>query len=521
MLVTSCGSDDNTTPETNGGSTHSAGQGGNAAGSTQATAGTSNAGNPGASGSNAGGGEAGGEIGGNSAGAGGSETAGSSAAGGPPAPPVPFAIIGDFGVDSGKEAVVAEMVKDAKPDFVITLGDNNYPDGEAATIDDNIGKYYSDFIGSYKGAYGAGSAENRFFPSAGNHDWNTGNLNGYLDYFDLPGNERYYDFVRGPVHFFALDSDPKEPDGTKASSKQAAWLRDALATSTAPFKIVYFHHPPYSSGAHGNTTTMQWPFAEWGASAVLCGHDHTYERFTVDGIPYIVNGLGGAGLYNFENLKPESEVRYNANHGAMFGEATPDKLTLRALSIAGETIDEVVLLPGAPPQTKTLVSLGTTWRYLDNGSSPPGWHQATFDDGAWKEGPAPLGYGDAGMATTVSDGGNANQKHITTCFRKSFSLENGLPLALSLSLRRDDGAVVYLNGQEILRSNMPAGALDSSTLADTTVSGADETTLFKSSVPLSALISGANLLAVELHQADPTSSDLAFDLELKATLSSP
>src|SRR6185503_14372551 len=100
----------------------------------------------------------------------------------------------------------------------------------------------------------------------------------------LPGNERYYDFVQGSIHFFALDSDEREPDGTSASSKQGQWLKNALANSTSPFNIVYFHHAPYSSGSEGSSTHMQWPFKDWGADLVLVGHSHNYERLSIGGM---------------------------------------------------------------------------------------------------------------------------------------------------------------------------------------------------------------------------------------------
>src|ERR671938_1746499 len=118
---------------------------------------------------------------------------------------ITFAVIGDYGSNDSNEAAVARLVKSWNPNFIVTVGDNNYPDGEAPTIDANIGKYYHDYIYPYSGAYGAGSATNRFWPSVGNRDWEnlTGaRLSPYLNYFVLPGNERYYDFVQGPVHFF-------------------------------------------------------------------------------------------------------------------------------------------------------------------------------------------------------------------------------------------------------------------------------------------------------------------------------
>jgi hypothetical protein len=206
---------------------------------------------------------------------------------------VRFGVIGDFGSAGTAARDVANLVKSWKPDFIITVGDNNYPDGAASTIDPNIGQYYHEFIYPYKGRYGAGATVNRFFPSLGNHDWHARGAQPYLDYFTLPGNERYYDFVWGPVHLFAIDSDEDEPDGITRSSRQAAWLQNKLAASTARWKLVYFHHPPYSSGEHGNTREMQWPFQQWGASAVLTGHDHLYERLLVGGFTYFVAGAGG------------------------------------------------------------------------------------------------------------------------------------------------------------------------------------------------------------------------------------
>lgn len=229
-----------------------------------------------------------------------------------------FGVIGDYGDGASEEQAVANMVKSWSPDFVITVGDNNYPDGEASTIDLNVGRDYHTFIYPYHGGYGAGADMNRFFPSLGNHDWVASGATPYINYFTLPGNERYYEFKWGTVDFFAIDSDTHEPSGTSSTSAQATWLKNALSNSTSKWKIVYFHHSPYSSGAeHGNSTWMQWPFQQWGATIVLSGHEHIYERFLIGGFPYIVNGLGGASVYGFSGTIPGSVVRYNADYGAM------------------------------------------------------------------------------------------------------------------------------------------------------------------------------------------------------------
>jgi hypothetical protein len=254
--------------------------------------------------------------------------------------PIRFAVIGDFGLAISRgTADVAALVKSWDPDIIITTGDNNYVQGSAETIDSNIGQFYHDYIYPYKGHFGEGAEENRFFPSLGNHDWNTPDAQPYLDYFELPGNERYYEFVSGPVHFFALDSDPREPDGTTSDSVQAQWLQSGLAGSTACWQVIYFHHPPHSSGPHATSTWMRWPFREWGGDAVLAGHDHIYERLAVDGLPYFVNGLGGSMRYELGAPVEGSQMRYNDQFGAMLVDATPSTITYQFITVGGQVID--------------------------------------------------------------------------------------------------------------------------------------------------------------------------------------
>ncbi len=270
-----------------------------------------------------------------------------------------FAVIGDYGKAGTPERDVANRIKSWNPDFIITVGDNNYSYGEATTIDRNIGQYFHDYIHPYNGSYGAGAIVNRFFPVLGNHDWgnkfpNPSAAQPYLDYFQLPGNERYYDFVKGSAHFFALDSDPNEPDGYTATSVQALWLRDKLAAATERWKIVYLHHSPYSSGEHGGLTDLRWAFKEWGASIVIAGHEHDYERLLVNGLPYIVNGLGGATIRNFGIIDPNSQIRYNADYGAMLVDVTPDKLTFQFITRTGIVIDTYTLNAPAPIRDLTL-----------------------------------------------------------------------------------------------------------------------------------------------------------------------
>ena len=252
---------------------------------------------------------------------------------------VRFAVIGDFGEGNQGEEDVANLVKSWEPDFIITTGDNNYPVGSAETIDDHIGKYYHEFIYPYNGAYGDGADKNRFFPSLGNHDWMTNDAQPYLDYFSLPGIERYYDFVWGPIHFFVVNSDSNEPDGVSRISTQAMWLQSKLESSDSIWKIVYFHHPPYSSGFRGAVDWMRWPFQEWGASAVLSGHAHLYERLLVNGTPFFINGLGGGPIYYFGLTSEYSVIRYNGDWGAMLIEADKQQVSFQFINRLGEVID--------------------------------------------------------------------------------------------------------------------------------------------------------------------------------------
>lgn len=256
-----------------------------------------------------------------------------------------FAVIGDFGLAGPREADVAALVDSWGVDFVVTVGDNNYPRGAADTIDANIGQYYSQYIFPYTGGFGPGAETNRFFPALGNHDLNSGAGQPYFDYFELPGNERYYEFVRGPVHIFILNSDKREPDGRTLDSVQAHWLQSRMTASDAPWRLVALHHPPYTSSARRKPDPeLQWPFAQWGATAVLSGHDHTYERLHADGIPYFVNGFGGRSLYRIGRPVPESVVRYNEDYGAMLVSASESCINFSSYSRAHELIDTYTLV---------------------------------------------------------------------------------------------------------------------------------------------------------------------------------
>lgn len=271
---------------------------------------------------------------------------------------VRFAAIGDYGLAGANELAVADLVKSWNPDFIITLGDNNYELGADSTIDANIGQYFYEYIYPYKGIYGSSSTVNRFFPSLGNHDLYTDNTNPYFNYFELPGNERYYDFIRGNVHSFVINSDSSEIDGIDENSIQANWLKNTLQNSSPQmWKVIYFHHPPYSSGPHGSIAYMRWPFKEWGAHIVLSGHEHNYERLYSDNVTYFINGLGGKSIYTFLDSIPESVFRYCDNYGAMLIESFQTELICKFINIDGLLIDSIKISDKSlePPITEYLL----------------------------------------------------------------------------------------------------------------------------------------------------------------------
>jgi hypothetical protein len=242
-----------------------------------------------------------------------------------------FSFTSDAGHDNTDQKNVAAFIHSRNPDLLLFGGDNNHPDGAANTLQDNWAVYQVDINRS------------RVFPALGNHDLDTLAGANQVAYFNSPGNGRYYRHRVGIVEFFCLNSGldsaavVQEPDGIQSTQTQGQWLQAALADSEAKWKVVYFHHAPYSnSTVHGpGLVTMRWPFKDWGADVVLTGHNHHYERLIVDDFPYIVCGTGGSSLYDFiASPTAESLVRIK-EFGALIGEADNKKLLLRFYTTDG------------------------------------------------------------------------------------------------------------------------------------------------------------------------------------------
>jgi 3',5'-cyclic AMP phosphodiesterase CpdA len=187
----------------------------------------------------------------------------------------------------------------------------------------------------------------RFQAILGNHDARHGR-EAEINYphFNMNG-KAYRSFVKGDglVEFFALDS-------THMTREQLSWLEGALSASKAPWKIAYFHHPIYSSGiTHGSDTklrTLLEPLlVKYGVVVGLSGHDHTYERTKPQqGVQYFVSGAGGQlRKGDIDKRTPIFSAGNDRVNSYMCFEATPERLSFRALDAAENVLDSGTLSP--------------------------------------------------------------------------------------------------------------------------------------------------------------------------------
>ena len=176
--------------------------------------------------------------------------------------------------------------------------------------------------------------------------------------------------------------------------------------------------------------------------------------------------------------------------------------------------------PPPPPPSQILVLTNSNWRYLDTGvDAGTAWRGLGYDDSAWASGNAQLGFGDGDEATVINATPNG-VPIITAYFRRAFVVSNANQFAsLALRLFRDDGGIVYINGVEVFRSNMPgsSNALNYFTLASTAAPD-DGNTPFGATVSASMLVNGLNIVAVEVHQNAPSSTDMSFNFDLRGNI---
>ena len=239
-----------------------------------------------------------------------------------------IAVIGDFGSGAPAEGEVARMIARLRPGTVVTTGDNVYASAGYAAL---VGAYYRPWV-----------TAQRLFPATGNHDYAEG-ISNFDTYFTWLKGRRTYATTVGDITFFVLDSQAALDSPTELA-RQRTWLKSALKTSGARWRVVVLHHPPYSSGTvHGSTRAFQWPYGSWGADLVLAGHEHNYERLVEAGLTYVVDGAGGKDLYRLGSPLPGSTARDDVHYGALV--LRPSRTTLRGefRTASGRVVDRFTL----------------------------------------------------------------------------------------------------------------------------------------------------------------------------------
>jgi hypothetical protein len=240
-----------------------------------------------------------------------------------------FAVIGDSGTGSSSQYRVAEKLIAARStfpyEFVLMMGDNLYgSEGPSA--------YEKKFERPYKPLLDSGM---KFYASLGNHDEPNQR---FYKFFNMNG-ERYYTFKpKGNIRIFALDSN-------YVDKAQLDWFEKELKASGSDWKIVFFHHPVYSSGGkHGSDEQLRAQleplFLKYGVDAVFQGHEHFYERIKPQrGIYYFISG-GAAKLREGNIQKTDLTAKaFDTGYHFMLIELTKDKLNFQAISDLGKTID--------------------------------------------------------------------------------------------------------------------------------------------------------------------------------------
>jgi 3',5'-cyclic AMP phosphodiesterase CpdA len=261
-----------------------------------------------------------------------------------------FVVIGDVGTgESGQYAVSRAMEQywQSTPfPLVLLTGDNLYENGEIDRIEEAFERPYAGLL--QKGV--------KFYASLGNHDFRTNQGEDEIAYpgYNMAG--RYYSFTQQSVQFFALDTNQAYlSDNLRETpwNAQVQWLRKALRDSSAPWKVVFAHHPIYSSGMHGSDRELERVLspllAEYGVQLYINGHDHNYERTQpINRTTYITSGNGA-------KLRSVGRSHWTAHASSQLGftafEVQADRLVVRAFDTEGRVYDEAQIMASAIVQS--------------------------------------------------------------------------------------------------------------------------------------------------------------------------
>jgi hypothetical protein len=241
-----------------------------------------------------------------------------------------FVVLGDVGRGNRAQLALARQISNLPMDAILFVGDLAYYSGTYAQFQSKFFAVYSELLQRVP-AYAA----------IGNHDAETYGGLPFEEVFVFPGNERWYSFDMGDVHFVVLDT-------TRIGAVQARWLDDDLARADRTYTVVLGHHPAYSGARRGPSVEFQRTLspiiARHDVELVIAGHEHHYERSgPIDGVVYVVTGGGGATL---TPVTPTELTRaWRVVHHYVTLDAGRDALVVKAIDIDGRTIDEVKIAP--------------------------------------------------------------------------------------------------------------------------------------------------------------------------------
>lgn len=245
-------------------------------------------------------------------------------------PQLRFVAVGDVGTGDNYQYSVAKSIScysNVNPfPLVLLTGDNIYEYGEISKIDRTFEIPYQNLL----------KQQVQFYAAIGNHDILANNGIDQIGYKDFNMQGRYYTFTRKNSQFFALDTNPQAP-----WREQLSWLEANLAQSTQPWKIVFGHHPIYSSGKHGTNVKLierLTPlFSRYGVQLYLNGHDHHYERTNpLGGTTYLTCGAGA-------KLRPVGKSDWTAYSVSKLSfaaiEVYPEYLQIQGVDAKGNIFD--------------------------------------------------------------------------------------------------------------------------------------------------------------------------------------
>jgi hypothetical protein len=297
-------------------------------------------------------------------------------------------------------------------------------------------------------------------------------------------------------------------NGAAQWAARAEGIRDALKAESARWGD--FHSEP-------PRTLVQWQNAL----------DREYDQWFPFRTPVTIGQLRAIGLY------PDIDPPLFNRHGGRVPEGFQLIMTADAGNIyytsdgsdprlpGGEINPGALIVPGAVLESAALEAASPGWRYLDDGSDlGTTWTDPGFDDSTWETGIAPLGFG---IINGHPFGGPPinPERHLTIYFRRELEMsEPGSIIDATALIMSDGGAILYLNGTEVARDNMPAGTITFNTAAIDDSSGT-EGSFETFPIPPSLFVEGTNTIAVEVHNGSAASGDMGMDLQILTTSPNP